>query len=133
MFKARTAILKEESPYKPDPVLLLLARSPSIQICNYLQIQATYPLTRASSSQTLTTWSCFRWGLHSYLYCYRYWWSLTPPFHPYQHFCWRFAFCCTIPWIAPGGRYPPPCSVKSGLSSASPITQRKRGDPNDSR
>jgi hypothetical protein len=22
-----------------------------------------------------------------------------------------------IPWIAPGGRYPPPCSVKSGLSS----------------
>ncbi|MEY4020492.1 MAG: hypothetical protein RL484_644, partial [Actinomycetota bacterium] len=24
-----------------------------------------------------------------------------------------------FPWIAPGGRYPPPCSVKSGLSSVS--------------
>ncbi|MEY4971057.1 MAG: hypothetical protein RLZZ277_1288, partial [Actinomycetota bacterium] len=22
-----------------------------------------------------------------------------------------------FPWIAPGGRYPPPCSVTSGLSS----------------
>jgi len=25
-----------------------------------------------------------------------------------------------LPWIAPGGRYPPPCSVKSGLSSVQP-------------
>ena len=30
---------------------------------------------------------------------------------------WRFAFCCTFPRIAPGGRYPPLCSSESGLSS----------------
>ena len=33
-----------------------------------------------------------------------------------------------IPRIAPGGRYPPPCSLESGLSSV--LTQR--GDPGDS-
>ena len=33
-----------------------------------------------------------------------------------------------FPRIAPGGRYPPPCSVKSGLSSV--LSQR--GDPGDS-
>ncbi len=37
-------------------------------------------------------------------------WALTPPFHP----CrgpkpgWRYAFCCTVPGVAPAGRYPAP-------------------------
>ena len=30
----------------------------------------------------------------------------------------RSAFCGTVPRVTPGGRYPPPCSVESGLSSA---------------
>jgi len=29
----------------------------------------------------------------------------------------RFAFCCTCPVLADGGRYPPLCSVEPGLSS----------------
>lgn len=29
----------------------------------------------------------------------------------------RFVFCGTGPRVAPGGRYPPPCSLESGLSS----------------
>jgi hypothetical protein len=33
---------------------------------------------------------------------------------------WRSAFCGTVPRVAPGGRYPPPCPMESGLSSAEP-------------
>jgi hypothetical protein len=33
---------------------------------------------------------------------------------------WRSAFCGTVPRVAPGGCYPPPCPVESGLSSAEP-------------
>jgi len=29
----------------------------------------------------------------------------------------RFAFCCTFPGLAAGGRYPPPCPAEPGLSS----------------
>ena len=29
----------------------------------------------------------------------------------------RFAFCCTFPDLAAGGRYPPPCPAEPGLSS----------------
>ena len=32
----------------------------------------------------------------------------------------RFVFCGTVPRVTPGGRYPPPCSMESGLSSATP-------------
>jgi len=32
---------------------------------------------------------------------------------------WRYTFCGTIPVLADGGRYPPPCPVKPGLSSPS--------------
>jgi hypothetical protein len=32
----------------------------------------------------------------------------------------RSAFCGTVPRVTPGGRYPPPCPVESGLSSAEP-------------
>ncbi|REF37983.1 hypothetical protein DFJ64_3446 [Thermasporomyces composti] len=31
---------------------------------------------------------------------------------------WRSALCGTFPRVTPGGRYPPPCPVESGLSSA---------------
>jgi hypothetical protein len=50
-------------------------------------------------------------------------WSLTPPFHPYL--CRRlpaghrrFAFCGTFQRLAASGRYPAPCPVELGLSSA---------------
>ncbi len=29
----------------------------------------------------------------------------------------RSTFCCTVPRVTPGGRYPPPCPVEPGLSS----------------
>ena len=49
-------------------------------------------------------------------------WALTPPFHPclIRHYSGhrRSIFCCTFPDLAVGGRYPPPCPVEPGLSSA---------------
>ena len=36
----------------------------------------------------------------------------------------RFVFCGTVPRVTPGGRYPPPRSVESGLSSAPPLRRR---------
>ena len=48
----------------------------------------------------------------------RRWWSLTPPFHPYPSYNRRFVFCGTFPRVTPGGYYPPPCPMESGLSSA---------------
>lgn len=35
----------------------------------------------------------------------------------------RYPFCCTFPVLANGGRYPPPCPLKPGLSSS------RRGSP----
>ena len=63
------------------------------------------------------TWSSSGWGLPSHRSHLRCWWSLTPPFHPYPDHSGRFAFCGTVPRVAPGGRYPPPCPVEPGLSS----------------
>ncbi len=48
------------------------------------------------------------------------WWSLTPPFHPYRRHRRRSALCGTFSRVAPGGCYPPPCSVEPGRSSALP-------------
>ena len=63
------------------------------------------------------SWSCSRRGLPSrHGHPWR-WWSLTPPFHPYQDCSWRSVLCGTVPRVAPGGCYPPPCPVESGLSS----------------
>ena len=52
----------------------------------------------------------------------RRWWSLAPPFHPYRTggAGWRSVFCGTVPRVAPGGCYPPPCPVEPGPSSATP-------------
>ena len=38
----------------------------------------------------------------------------------------RFVFCGTVPRVTPGGRYPPPCSSESGLSSAVLARRRDR-------
>ena len=38
----------------------------------------------------------------------------------------RFVLCGTVPRVAPGGRYPPPCSVESGLSSTASKGGRDR-------
>ena len=40
----------------------------------------------------------------------------------------RSVLCGTVPRVTPGGRYPPPCPVESGLSS----TLARRGHPADS-
>jgi hypothetical protein len=71
-------------------------------------------------------WSCFRWGLPSRTGHPVRWCALTAPFHPYHAAAllaknvdfWRYTFCGTVPVLANGGRYPPPCPVKPGLSSA---------------
>ena len=38
----------------------------------------------------------------------------------------RFVFCGTVPRVTPGGRYPPPCSSESGLSSTVLAHRRDR-------
>ena len=47
--------------------------------------------------------------------------ALTAPFHPYREApceaARRFVFCGTVPVLADGGCYPPPCPVEPGLSS----------------
>ena len=45
-------------------------------------------------------------------------WSLTPPFHPYQCEHWRSVLCGTVPRVAPGRCWRPPCPVEPGRSSA---------------
>jgi hypothetical protein len=64
-------------------------------------------------------WPCSGWGLPSRPSHLRRWWSLTPPFHPYRfaEAHRRSVFCGTVPRVTPGGCYPPPCPVESGLSS----------------
>jgi len=74
------------------------------------------------------TWPCSRWGLPSHGSHLPRWWSLTPPFHPYLDRSRRSALCGTVPRVTPGGRYPPPCPVESGLSS----TLARRDHPADS-
>ena len=37
---------------------------------------------------------------------------------------WRSTLCCTVSRIAPGGGYPPPCSVEPGRSSSSALPLR---------
>jgi hypothetical protein len=78
----------------------------------------------------LPVWPCSWWGLPSQVGHPTCWCALTAPFHPYRtrqvnsEICspltWRarrFAFCCTIPSLAAGGCYPPPCPAEPGLSS----------------
>jgi hypothetical protein len=51
--------------------------------------------------------------------------TLTPPVR-----AGRSVLCGTFPRVTPGGRYPPPCSVESGLSSArAAITRPTRPRP----
>ena len=38
----------------------------------------------------------------------------------------RFAFCGTVPGVAPAGRYPAPCFLEPGLSSIHPLAGSKR-------
>ena len=47
--------------------------------------------------------------------------ALTAPFHPYPS-TGRFAFCGTVPGVAPAGRYPAPCfhGARTFLSGTSP-------------
>jgi hypothetical protein len=59
--------------------------------------------------------------------------ALTAPFHPYldDESPRRYFFCGTVPVLADGGRYPPPCPVEPGLSSpwteSTQPTQRPSG------
>lgn len=41
----------------------------------------------------------------------------------------RFVFCCTVSRVAPGGCYPPPCSVEPGRSSAPLLATRSSCRP----
>ena len=88
------------------------------------------PRSRFRVRELRPAWSCFRWGLPSRTGHPARWCALTAPFHPCLVVAFRertrgcnvddrrFAFCGTVPVLANGGRYPPPCPVKPGLSSA---------------
>src|SRR5262249_20190387 len=73
--------------------------------------------------------SCSRWGLPCRL-CYQRRGALLP--HPFtltllrQGYGGRFAFCCTVPGVAPAGGYPAPCFLEPGLSSP-PYAERPSG------
>jgi len=41
----------------------------------------------------------------------------------------RSVFCGTVPRVTPGGRYPPPCPVEPGRSSAAPVAGHRRDRP----
>jgi len=71
-------------------------------------------------SGLLPVWPCSRWGLPSQADHSTCWCALTAPFHPCRktlNISRRFPFCCTVPSLAAGGCYPPPCPVEPGLSS----------------
>ena len=62
------------------------------------------------------------------MYCYMHWWSLTPPFHPYQlslavYFLLHFPADCSG-WALPTTLL---CEVRTFLGAL-----RQRGDPGDS-
>src|SRR4029450_3593216 len=88
--------------------------------CRCRQPLAAYPGARAGHPRTLPVWPCSRWGLPSRPSRLGRWWALTPPFRPCRHteVRRRSVFCGTVPRVSPGGRYPPPCPVEPGLSSA---------------
>jgi hypothetical protein len=78
----------------------------------------------------LPVWPCTGWGLPSQASHPACWCAFTAPFHPYRRsrqpsaqsgdgwrLLRRFTFCCTIPDLTAGGRYPPPCPAVPGLSS----------------
>src|SRR4029077_17053596 len=48
------------------------------------------------------------------------------PRSPVARFARRSVLCGTVPRVTPGGRYPPPCSVESGLSSTMQVHRRDR-------
>jgi hypothetical protein len=119
----------DEPACKPDSVAPAHRdRRPSIWDHRRRRPRAAYPGARAGSPRALPVWPCSGWGLPSHSRHRECWWSLTPPFHPYRDAGapWRSALCGTVPRVTPGGCYPPPCPVESGLSSAGPRTRRGR-------
>ncbi len=78
--------------------------------------------------------SCSRWGLHCRA-CYQPRGALLPhhfdlagnPFGSVR----RCLFCCTVPGVAPGGRYPPPSirGARTFLERPSPKKRAARGRP----
>ena len=78
---------------------------------------ATYPDAQAGSPRTRPVRSCSGWGLPSHASHLACWWSLAPPFHPYQP---RLAVCFLwhCPAGHPGWALPTilPCGVRTFLS-----------------
>ena len=118
--------LADESVGKPDSVPAACDRRRS-SICDRCcqRPGAIYPETRASSPQAspqalarprdLAPGGVYRatpvtWGAGGLLHRR---FTLTG-----LRTARRSVFCGTVPRVTPGGRYPPPCSVESGLSSA---------------
>ncbi len=61
--------------------------------------------------------------------------ALTAPFHPCHasfRTVRRFALCCTFLRVTPTGRWPAPCPVVPGLSSAAPSPADRRVRPDGS-
>ncbi len=61
--------------------------------------------------------------------------ALTAPFHPYPQLAprglgGRFAFCGTVPGVAPAGRYPAPC-FRGARTFLPPINRKATVRPSD--
>ncbi len=83
------------------------------------------PSNVRADAATASSWPCSGWGLPSHPGHPGCWWSLTPPFHPYPaKLAGRSVFCGTVPRVAPGCRWQPPCPVESGLSSMGSLPPR---------
>ena len=126
----------DELTYKPDPVPTRRSRAiihlgPPLPMasCGLPAGSWTgHPPAQAPSLRPSPSWPCFGWGLPSRTGRPARWWSLTPPFHPYRSGEpeRRSVLCGTVPRVTPGGRYPPPCPVKSGLSSTLAVRRAPR-------
>ena len=91
---------------------------------------ATYPRTGRAAPWS-AVWSCSGRGLPSRRARTRRWWALAPPFHSWpardRSRPGGPVLCCTFSRVAPGGRYPPPCSAEPGRSSARCPRAPRRG------
>ena len=82
--------LKEESPYKPDPVLRSREWGTIHLVAGLLARSSDLPDDSGEQPSMPSFWSCSKWGLPKPLMSPSMRWSLTPPFHPYRVYARRF-------------------------------------------
>ena len=97
-------------------IIYLGCPSPDSSSDSFPNRNATYPKARRATVWP-PVWSCFEWGLHSTL-CYQRAGGLLSRHSTLTGQSRRYNFCCTFLGVTSTGRYPAPCPMKPGLSSA---------------